>query len=256
MIIRFCLLLAANSPACYEELQNSKVLVLPSQHRLKDYHNFIKPKRGFQEKVIEELQTQTNSYINVKRYVVLLFNETKIMANLVLDKVTGELIGFTDLGDPELNYGVLEKVNEIASHALAFLVRGVCTQLKFCLAHFTTTGVTGAQLMPLFWEAVCILETTCNLWLIGATSDGASPNRRFDRLHKPLDGDAPHDVCYRTVNPFAPHRFVYFFADAPHLVKTTRNCLLHSGSRTCGKMDNLSCGNICHRCFMKMWTVD
>ena len=25
------------------------------------------------------------------------------MANLVLDKVTGELIGFTDLGDPDVN---------------------------------------------------------------------------------------------------------------------------------------------------------
>ena len=37
MIIRFCLSLAAKSPSCYEELRNSKVLVLPSQRRLKDY---------------------------------------------------------------------------------------------------------------------------------------------------------------------------------------------------------------------------
>ena len=235
MIIRFCLSLAAKSPACYEELRNSKVLVLPSQRRLKDYRNFIKPKRGFQEEVVEELKTQTNSYFDVHRYVVLLFDEMKIMANLVLDKVTGELIGFTDLGDLELSYGALMKVDEIATHALAFLIRGICTQLKFCLAHFATTGVTAAQLMPLFWEAVCILETTCNLWVIGVTSDGASPNRRFYRLHKPIDGDAAHDVCYRTVNLYAPHRFVYFFADAPHLVKTTRNCLLHSGSGTCSR---------------------
>ena len=105
--------------------------MLPSQRRLKDYRNFIKPKRGFQEKVVEELKTQTNSYFDVQRYVVLLFDEMKIMANLVLDKVTGELIGFTDLGDPELNFAVLEKVNEIASHALAFLVRGVAHSLSF-----------------------------------------------------------------------------------------------------------------------------
>ena len=62
---------------------------------------------------------------------------------------------------------------------------------------------------------------------------GASQNRRFYRLHKPLDGESDKDVCYRTLNLFAPHRFVYFFADAPHLIKTTRNCLLHSGSSTC-----------------------
>ena len=233
MIIRFCLSLAAKSPSCYEELRNSKVLILPSQRRLKDYRNAIRPKRGFQEEIVQELKSLTDSYFDVQRYVVLLFDEMKVMSNLVLDKVTGELIGFTDLGDLELNYGVLEKVNEIATHALAFLVRGVCTELKFSLAHFATTGVTAAQLMPLFWEAVCILETSCNLWVIATTCDGASPNRRFFRLHKPLDGDADEDVCYRTVNLYAPHRFVYFFSDAPHLVKTTRNCLLHSGSGTC-----------------------
>lgn len=233
MIIRFCLSLAAKSPSCYEELRNSKVLVLPSQRRLRDYRNAIRPQRGFQEEVINELISLTDTYFDVQRYVVLLFDEMKIMSNLVLDKVTGELIGFTDLGDLDLNYGVLKKVDEIATHALAFLVRGVCTELKFALAHFATTGVTAAQLMPLFWEAVGILETTCNLWVIATTSDGASPNRRFYRLHKPMDGGADTDFCYRTVNLYAPHRFVFFFSDAPHLVKTTRNCLLHSGYGTC-----------------------
>ena len=230
MIIRFCLSLAAKSPSAYEELRNSGVLVLPSQRRLKDYRNAIKPDRGFQKGVIDILKEETDSYFDVQRYVVLLFDEMKVMANLVLDKTTGELIGFTDLGDPDLNFGVLEKVDMIATHTLAFLVRGVCTDLKFGLAHFATAGITAAQLMLLFWEAVCILETTCNLWVIATTSDGASPNRRFYRLHKPLDGDADGDVCYRTINLYAPHRYVYFFSDAPHLVKTVRNCLKSSGS--------------------------
>ena len=233
MIIRFCLSLAAKSPSCYEELRNSKVLVLPSQRRLKDYRNAIKPQTGFQEEVIEVLKTEADSYFDVQRYVVLLFDEMKVMENLVLDKNTGELIGFTDLGDPALNFAVLEKADSIATHALAFLVRGVCTELKFGLAHFSTTGATAAQLMPLFWEAVCILETSCNLWVIAATSDGASANRRLYRLHKPLDRDSDTDVCYRTINLFAPHRFIYFFSDAPHLLKTTRNCLMHSGSGKC-----------------------
>lgn len=233
MIIRFCLSLASKSPSCYEELRNSGVLVLPSQRRLRDYRNAIKPMAGFQAEVLEVLKAETDSYFDVQRYVILLFDEMKVMANLVMDKQTGELIGFTDLGDPDLNYGVFEKDDTIASHALSFLVRGVCTELKFALAHFATTGVTAAQLMPLFWEAVCILETTCNLWVIAATSDGASPNRRFYRLHKELDGDADGDLCYRTVNLYAPHRFIYFFSDAPHLVKTTRNCLRSSGSGSC-----------------------
>ena len=113
----------------------------------------------------------------------------------------------------------------------------MCTELKFGLAHFATTGIIAAQLIPLFWEAVCILETSCNLWVVVATSDGASPdkppNRRFYRLHKELDGGADGDLCYRTVNLYAPHRLIYFFSDAPHLVKTTWNCLKSSGSGTC-----------------------
>ena len=218
MIIRFCLSLAAKSLSCYEELRNSGVLVLPSQRRLKDYRNAIKPKRGFQKEVIEVLKSETSSYFDVQRYIVLLFDEMKVNANLVLDKATGELIGFTDLGDPELNFAALEKVDVIASHALVFLVRGVCTELKFALAHFATSGITAAQMMPLFGEAVGILETSCNLWVVAATSDGASPNRRFYRLHKELDAGAGGDLCYRTVNFYAPHRFIY--------------CLKSSGSGT------------------------
>lgn len=157
------------------------------------------------------LKSETSSYFDVQRYIVLLFDEMKVNANLVLDKATGELIGFTDLGDPELNFAALEKVDVIASHALVFLVRGVCTELKFALAHFATSGITAA------------------------TSDGASPNRRFYRLHKELNAGAGGDLCYRTVNFYAPHHFIYFFSDAPHLVKTTRNCLKSSGSGTCSR---------------------
>ena len=47
-IIRFCLSLHAKSPAAYKELQESGILVLPSQRTLRDYRNFFKPKPGVQ----------------------------------------------------------------------------------------------------------------------------------------------------------------------------------------------------------------
>ena len=235
MIIRFCLSLAAKSPSCYEELRKSKVFVLPIQRRLKDYRNAIRHQRGFNKQIVEELKSLTESYFDVQRYVVLLFDEMKVQSNLVFVKVTGELIGFTDLGDPGLDCTVLDKSDDLATHAFAFLVRGVRTELKLCFAHFSTNGVTAVKLMPIFWEAVCILESSCNLWVIATTSDGASPNRGFYRLRKPLDGDSGTDVCYRTINLFAPHRFIYFMLDVPHLIKTTRNCLFHSESGACSR---------------------
>ena len=72
MIIRYCLSLATKSPACYEELRKSKILVLPSQRTLKDCRNCIRPKAGFHGEVIEELKDLTNDYFDVQRYIVLL----------------------------------------------------------------------------------------------------------------------------------------------------------------------------------------
>ena len=86
----------------------------------------------------------------------------KIDSNLVFDKNTHELIGFTDLGDPDINYSCLDTSNELATHALLFMVRGLATNLKTSLAYFATSTLTAVQIFPLFWEAVAILETTCN----------------------------------------------------------------------------------------------
>ena len=44
----------------------------------------------------------------------------------------------------------------------------------------------------------------------------------------PLIGDI-ENVTYKTVNIFNPESYIYFFADAPHLIKTVHNCLFHSG---------------------------
>ena len=51
----------------------------------------------------------------------------KIQANLVFDKVSGDLVGFIDLEDPMTNFDSLSDEDEdpTASHALAFLVRGL-----------------------------------------------------------------------------------------------------------------------------------
>ena len=196
MIIRYCLSLAAKSNSAYEELRNSGVLVLPSTHTLRDYKNVIKPQTGFSRQVIEDLINTTSSYFDVQRYIVLLFDEMKVKANLVFDKYTGELKGYLDLGCVEDDLSTLGREADcLATHALAFHLRGVVTNLKYSLAYFSTDGVIALQLMALFWEAVAILEYRCNLWVVAATSDGASPNRRFYQLHR-----ENNELCHKTVN--------------------------------------------------------
>ena len=194
---------------------------------LRDYQNFFKPRAGFHPDNIEKLKNQTSQYFDIQRYVVLSFDEMKIQSKLVFDKHSNELIGFVDLGEEELNLS--SGSSDLATHALVFFVRGAASDLKYALAYFLTKDVTSYQIMPLFWKAVSILELLCNLWVCAAVSDGASPDRLFYELHSGLVEPGEEVINY-TPNLFAPSRNIYFFCDAPHLLKTTRNCLFNSGS--------------------------
>jgi len=57
-----------------------------------------------------------------------------------------------DLGDIELNYAVLKKTDDVATHVLAFLLRSIVNPFKFSLANFATSGVSSFQMFPLLWK--------------------------------------------------------------------------------------------------------
>ena len=82
----------------------------------------------------------------------------------------------------------LHKVDELATHVLAFMIRSIVNLSKFTLANFATNGITSAQIFPLFWKAVGICELQCNLKVLAATHDGAAPHRKFFRMHQQLAG--------------------------------------------------------------------
>ena len=168
-------------------------------------------------------------FSDIQRYVALIMDEMKIQCNLVFNKYSGDLIGFIDLGDPMINFACVEE-EILATHALACMVRGMCTDLKHIVSCYLTGDLTSFQLMPLFWQAVSVLELSLQLYVCAAVNDGASANRKFFRLHSQLANDLKCDVVYKTLNVFATSRFIYFFADSPHLMKTSRNCLYNSGS--------------------------
>ena len=235
MIIKYCLNLAAKSSSTYSDLRydsksGSGILLLPSLRTLRDYKNYIKPTRGFNPAVIKELATKTSSFQPMERFVSIIFDEMKIQEDLVWDKYSGELIGFVDLGDIHTNFATLDDVKQLATHVLVFLVKSIANPLSYSLATFATTGVKSFQIMPIFWKAVLYLEKF-DLKVVSCTADGASPNRKFFRMHKALECKAGKDVVYRAKNIHAKeNRFMYFFCDVPHLIKTARNCISNSGS--------------------------
>ncbi len=103
------------------------------------------------------------------------------------------------------------------------MIRGVFTDLKFPFAHFPTKDVCGDQLFSIIWEAIENIERL-GLKVVALTGDGCSPNRKFFRMHARSD-----ELCYRIPNIYTTEkRYIYFFSDVPHLMKTKRNCWSHS----------------------------
>ena len=159
----------------------------------------------------------------------------KIQENLVWDKHTGELIGYADLGNTELNYVTLPKANEFSSHIMVFLVRSIAKPFKFILANFATKDIQASQIFPLLWKALRRCELN-SLKVIAVTCDGASANRKSSKMHFHLtfadavNPDVDVIYCIRNVHNLQEKRFIYFISDVPHLSKITRNCLYNSGS--------------------------
>ena len=107
----------------------------------------------------------------------------KVQEDLVWDKHTNDLIGYIDLSNTDVNYVTLAKSDDKTSSILLFFLSEY-NQLSFPVATFYTKSVTSCQLFPLFWKVVSILELTCQLKVVSSTSDGASPNRSYVKIHK------------------------------------------------------------------------
>ena len=231
-LIKWCLNLKLLSGAAYHALRTSGFLKLPSERTLRDYLHYFSSKPGFQSEVHQQLLEEANitALPESRRYVSLIIDEMKIKEGLVYNKHTGNIIGFTDLGDVNNQLVLLEQECEhpaIATHVLAVMVRGIFFKMEFPYAHFGTDGITADTLYPIVWEAVRRLEID-GVKVICVTADGDSSNRKFFKMHNHLELGLP--VPYKAKNVFATdERWLFFIADPPHLMKTVRNCWSHSG---------------------------
>ena len=234
MMIRFALHLHLRSPSAYNALRESKVIKLPSDRTLRYYGNIVHPRAGFKKEVFDELKHEIAKYSHPSQmYVTLMFDEMSVKDDLVYDKVTEQLIGFVDVGKNmeafmKKGYKAGNLVDQVATQVLVLMVCGLTSPVKKAIAYFATQSCSGTILFSLLWKAVGYLETYANVRVIAFASDKASPNQAFYQMHKSED----EEIAYKAKNPFARdgERHIYFFSDAPHLLKTLRNNLANSGS--------------------------
>ena len=108
----------------------------------------------------------------------------KVKEDLVFSKHSGEIIGFTNLGNINDELLRLETGGQpdVAKQILMLMVSGFLFKREFPYAHFGTRGVTADVLFPIVWEGIHRLEAR-ELKVLCVTADGASPNRKFFRMH-------------------------------------------------------------------------
>lgn len=177
--------------------------------------------------------------------VLLLLDEMHIRNDLVYDKHSGELVGFANLG--ETNEQLLKFQSsleggeyisqQLASTMMVFMVKGLFSQLQFPYVQFPCKNLSGDLLYDPFWEAVyriekCGLKVYYNcenlevynyvhMQVLGATMDGCAVNRKLIKIH-----NLASEHLHKVLNPFSNDgRYIHFFSDPPHLIKTARNCL-------------------------------
>ena len=243
LIIRWCLNLKLMSSSSYHAMRTAGFIKLPSERTLRDYSNYFKGKTGYQVEVNHELQRESkvSSLPDCRKYVTVVIDEMKVKENLVYDKHSGEIVGYTALGDINDELDAIEKRCEnlqqqpdIAKHVLVIMVRGILFKLDFPLAHFAVSSLTGEQLFPIVWEGVKIIESL-GLKVLCITADGASPNQKFFKMHRSIQESSKStsepSIVYKTENVYAENgdRWIFFVSDPPHLMKTARNCLYNSG---------------------------
>lgn len=119
----------------------------------------VHPRSGYQLDVFLNLKKQAEPLSDNERWVCLLHDEISLKSGLVYDKRSGELVGYMDTSQWK---GSAEE-EQLATHALVFMVVGITSNIKMSIGYFPTRTATADEIFPLLWQAVGLLESVCNL---------------------------------------------------------------------------------------------
>lgn len=229
-------------------LRESGCIKLPTQRTLRDYTYYVQASTGFSSEVDQMLLKAADVKSGPERdkCVLLLIDEMHIREDLVFDKHSGKMIGYTNLG--EINNHLIDfeqsisnpvAVPKFAKTMLVFMVRGLFNKLQFAYVQFPAIDLSGDLLYDPFWEAVgriekcglkvlciyphyCYIQAVKLIFLLGACSDnGWCFNQSV--LSKATQKGKGNSIQVRK-SICSYNRDLLFFSDPPHLLKTIRNC--------------------------------
>lgn len=155
------------SPPLYQFLSSG--LILPSPSTLNGILAKVPCDTGVTTVVLEKLKKMTGNMEKLDTYVVLLWDEVKLMLHLQYNPVIDQVVGFEDFGH--------KRTEKFADHALVFMVRGIHSGWVLPVYYgFCSSATDSTELMYLIKEVTKALEAA-GLRVAVAVSDQAATNR-------------------------------------------------------------------------------
>ena len=96
------------------------------------------------------LQHKVKDLSDKKKFAVLLMDEMKKKVNLKHDQYNGELIGYVNLGNIDLN--------KVATSILVFLTRSIVNLFIFSVVNFEADCISASRMFRLLWKAIFVCE--------------------------------------------------------------------------------------------------
>ena len=199
----------------YEFLRKDIGYPLPSYRTLCERVESLQMQTGIQTEILQLLQLKTNAMLPREKDCVLILDEVQLKRKIEYDTALKQLTGYVS---PELG-----RDTEEASHAMVFMIKGLCKPFKQVVAWYLTgMGTRGSQLWSVTLAVIKQLHQI-SLTVRVVTSDMGSANVGMWKAAG-LDIHQNQNQC-SVKHPCVDNMLLYFMADVPHLLKNMRNCL-------------------------------
>lgn len=192
----FALALLHSSPKTYKLLR--KVLALPSVTTLREVMRKVDITPGLSGSILEALRLKAASLTNNDKLVSLVMDEMVIKEGVSYDRSKDIVEGFTH---------TTERTEELANHALVFMVRGLLSKWKLPIGYFLSSGTMKAlKMKELLLQAVDRLHDIGFTVMVVISDQGSNNVRLFEK-----------ELGVSVTQPYFQHHncHIFFMYDPP-----------------------------------------
>ena len=205
-------------PKCYRLLR--KAFVLPSPLTLSRLIAKANLRAGINEKLFKVIEQKLKRFKGADKLCILLFDEMAITPHFDYNQRKDEISGFVDNGKL--------KKNQIADHALVFMIRGILRNYKQPVAYTFCSGSTKKEELAVLVTEIIRKLHSVGLKVIATVCDQGASNVSCIKYlinATKIKYAAKNEELRRSIFEVDDQEVIPLY-DTPHLIKGIRNNLL------------------------------